>query len=143
MRWRAGSFGFLWSVVLRGIEDAAGIYDHFASRRDGAEKTGTVAFMADAGADGFDLDEQGVGVAIDAKFTNFQDVAAGLAFFPELVARTAEEDGLAGRARLRQGGFVHEAEHEDSARLVILDNRGNESSGFLKIDVQLVHLPTP
>ena len=64
-----------------------------------AKEATAVAFVADAGADRLDADEQGIGVAVDADVAHFQDVTAGFAFFPEAVARAAEEDDFAGALR--------------------------------------------
>ena len=61
-----------------------------------AEEAAAVAFVADAGADPVDADEQGIGVAVDADVADFQDVTAGFAFFPEAVAGAAVEDDFAG-----------------------------------------------
>ena len=102
-----------------------------------AEKAAAIAFVADAGADGFDADQKSIGVAIDAKLSNFQDVAAGLAFFPEFVARAAEENHFAGALRFGERGRVHEAEHEDVTGAVILNDRGNEAAGFVEIDFKI------
>src|SRR2546426_4847002 len=52
-----------------------------------SKEAAPVALVAHAGARRFHADEQRIGIAIHADFANFQDVAAGFAFFPELVDR--------------------------------------------------------
>ena len=56
-----------------------------------AEKATAVTFVAHAGADSFDEEEHGIGIAIDADFADAQDVAAGFALFPKSVAGAAEK----------------------------------------------------
>jgi hypothetical protein len=90
-----------------------------------AEETTAVAFVADTGSDGIDADEKSVGIAINANVSDFQNMAAGLALFPKLVAGTGKEDHFAGALGERERFGIHETEHQDVATRFILDNGGD------------------
>jgi hypothetical protein len=81
--------------------------------------------MADTGTDGFYADKDGIGVTVDAQVENFENVAAGFALLPELVAGTAEEDDFAGALGERESFGVHETEHEDPTGAAVLDDGGD------------------
>ena len=74
-----------------GIKRALGDDFGFAVRGNLAEKAGAVAFVADAGPERIDANQQRVHIAIDANLAHFQHVAALLALAPQFVARAAEE----------------------------------------------------
>ncbi len=97
-----------------------------------AKKTTAVAFVADAGSDGIDTDEQSVGIAIDANVGNFQDVAAGLALFPKPVAGAGKENHFAGTPRERKRFGVHESEHQHIAGGFILDDGGDQAACLIE-----------
>jgi len=86
------------------------------------KKTTAITFVANAGSDGIDADEKSVGVAIDTDVCDFQNMAARLALFPKLVARAGKENHFASALRKRERFGIHEAEHENVARGLILDN---------------------
>ena len=67
--------------------------------------------MTDTGSDRFDTYEERIRVAIHAHLADPQNVAARFAFLPKLVSRAAEEDDFSGAVRLREGLWIHEAEH--------------------------------
>ena len=60
-------------------------------------------------------------------------MAGGFALQPELVARAAVEGGKAGLDRLAPGLFVHEADHQDAAGGVVLNDRGDEAVEFCEV----------
>jgi hypothetical protein len=78
------------------------------------------------------MDKQSVGVAIQAQLTDLKDMAAGLAFFPEFVARAAEEDDLAGFPGQPVSLGIHKAEHEDLTGSMILDYGGEKAATLVK-----------
>ena len=91
--------------------------------------------MADAGALRFHLDQHGVAVAIGGDFLDHQAVAGAFALEPELVARAAVEGGEAGFDGLAEGLFIHEADHEDAAGGVILNDGGDQAVRFFEIEI--------
>jgi hypothetical protein len=70
-------------------------------------------------------------------------VAAGFTFLPKLIARAAEEYDFARALRFRQRRRIHEAEHEDVAGAVILNDRGNETACFVEVDVHGFQVRAP
>ena len=71
-------------------------------------------------------------VAIGGDFLDHQAVAGGFALQPELVARAAVEGGEAGFHGLAEGFFVHEADHQNAAGGVVLNDGGDQAVDFLK-----------
>ena len=61
-----------------------------------AEEAAFVAFVADAGAERFHLDEHGVAVAIGGDLLDDEAVAGAFALEPQLAAGAAPEGGEAG-----------------------------------------------
>ena len=104
-----------------------------------AEEAAAIAFVANAGTDWIDADEQRIGVAVDTDVADFQDVAAGRAFLPEAIAGAGEEDDFARTLCFGESDVVHEAEHEDVAGRGVLDNGGDESVRLR--EVELHHVP--
>jgi hypothetical protein len=104
-----------------------------------AEEAAAIAFVANAGTDWIDADEQRIGVAVDTDVADFQDVAAGRAFLPEAIAGAGEEDDFARTLCFGESDVVHEAEHEDVAGRGVLDNGGEESVRLR--EVELHHVP--
>jgi len=101
----------------------------------GAEEAGLVAFVADAGAEGFDLDEDAVFVAVGLDGLDDEGVAGRFALFPELVAAAAVEGGEAGLDGGVEGFAVHEADHEDAAGGVVLNDGGDQAAGFVEVEI--------
>ena len=62
-------------------------------------------------------------------------MAGTFAFKPQLVARAAEEGREAGLDGFAEGFFVHEADHQDAAGLVILDHGRKQSIEFFEIQL--------
>lgn len=82
---------------------------------DGAVEAGAVADVAAGVAGDFDAEPDGVLVVIDAQFEHFLNEAAGRAFVPEHLARTAPVMGLAGTDGFLQRFLVHIAHHQHFA----------------------------
>ncbi len=64
-------------------------------------------------------------------------MTGAFAFEPELVARAAIEGCEAGFDRFAEGFLVHEAEHEDAAGGLILDDGGNQAVEFAEIEMHV------
>src|SRR4029450_2336561 len=77
-----------------------------------AKKTAAIAFVANSGANRIDANEKSVCVAVNTNVSNFEDMAAGLACFPELVARAGKKYDFAGALRDLKRLAIHEAEHQ-------------------------------
>ena len=73
--------------------------------------------MADAGAERFHFDQHRVLVAIGRDFLHHQAMAGGFALEPQLVARAAVEGGDSRSPPSCESFLVHEADHQDAARL--------------------------
>ena len=93
-----------------------------------AKEAAAIALMANSGADWRRADEQSIGIAIDANVGDFQDMAAGLALFPEFVTRPGKEDYFARTARQFERFGVHESEHQHIAGGFILDDGGDQAA---------------
>jgi nitrite reductase/ring-hydroxylating ferredoxin subunit len=85
-----------------------------AGKNDAVEARAATG-VAGACAGLLDLEEQHILIAIDAHLDDALDVARGLPFLPQCLARAAVVPGLAGRQRLRQRVRVHVCDHEDFA----------------------------
>ncbi len=101
---------------------------------DAAEEAAGVALVAGGAADLVDLEQDGVGVAIDEDLAHFLDVAALLALAPEAVAAAAEVDGPARAQRLLVGFAVHPGQHEDGAAVGVLGDGRHQAAAFVEID---------
>src|SRR6266700_2003268 len=86
-----------------------------------AKETAAVTFVADAGPDGIDADEQSIGITIDANVRDFQNMAAGLALFPKLVAGAGKENYFTGALGQFERFGTHESEHEHIAGCLVLN----------------------
>src|SRR5260370_11338403 len=64
----------------------------------------------------------------------------GLAFEPELIARAAVKCRVAGFDRAAEGFVVHEADHQDAAGLVVLNDGRYQAVQFAEIEI---HMPIP
>src|SRR5262249_43945200 len=74
-------------------------------------------------------------VAIRRYFLDHQAVARRLALEPQLVAGAAEEGGVSGLDGLAKRLLVHEADHQDALRGVVLNNRRDQAVHFLEIQI--------
>jgi len=81
-------------------------------------------------ADLLDLDQQRIAVAIKSDVFHGLGMSAGLAFHPELLARTAPEMSLAGLQGFLQRGLVHPSHHQDAPGVLLLDDRRNQAVGI-------------
>jgi len=95
--------------------------------------------MTYARANSLDANKNGIGVAVDAQFPDLEYMPAGFAFFPKLVARTAEENNFTAALSFGERNRVHEAEHEDVTGPVVLNNGGNEAACLVEVDVYAAH----
>src|SRR5262249_39469250 len=100
-----------------------------------AEKTTAVAFMANAGPDGMNPNQQGISIAVDPNLGDSQSMSAGLAFFPEFMARPGKENDFSGSPRFLEGDGIHETQHQHFARALVLDYGGYQPARFFKRDV--------
>ena len=87
------------------------------------------------GRDG--LNQERVLVAILQDIDNLEEITTRLALGPELLPGAAIESNLAGLYRFLIGFFVHEAQHQDFARVVVLYDGGNKAAHFLKIQFHI------
>src|SRR6185503_14665199 len=96
-----------------------------------AVEAGALAGVAgDAIAGYYNLEPNGVLVAIGAQLAHLEHVAAVLALPPELGPRAAPEMADAGLEREGQGFGVHPGEHQHLARGGIGDDGGDEAVGI-------------
>src|SRR5581483_5653563 len=96
----------LFLVHMFRIEHA--LADHgYVALVQPAEEAAFVAFMAGGAADLVDLEQDGVGVAVDVDLLDDLHIAALFTLAPELAAAAAEIDGPAGALRLCEGLAVH------------------------------------
>src|SRR5829696_4365420 len=96
-----------------------------------AVETGALAGVADvAVAEPLHFQQHRIVVAVDEDVDDLELVAGGLALHPQLVARAAEEGGVAGAPRFRERDVVHEAHHQHFGAARILDHRWNQSVEF-------------
>ena len=93
-------------------------------------EAGFKAFVADAGANWFCKDEQGIEIAIGPDLFDGEEVAGGFSLEPELVAGAREEAAFACFECFGEGGFVHETDHEDALSLPVLDDGSDEAVEF-------------
>jgi hypothetical protein len=100
------------------------------------EATG-VAFVAYAGPYGLDAHQQGIRVAIHAKFAHLEYVAAGLALLPSPISGAAEEHHLSAAARFLQSLLVHIPEHQDVSVARVLHDCRDQSAGLCECDVHV------
>jgi hypothetical protein len=101
---------------------------------EGSEEAALVAFMTHTGAESFDLEENGVPIAVGGDGLYHQAVTGRFAFEPELVPGPAEEGCEAALDGLSKRFFVHEAEHEDAAGLMVLNDGGHEPVEFAEVE---------
>lgn len=85
-----------------------------------------------------DFEEQGVTIAVDKPTQDLLRVAAGLTFFPELLAGTAPVVHVARLDRVLEGVFVHPSHHEYATPSLgaLLYDRGDEATVVI-FEIQL------
>src|SRR5439155_20893610 len=112
-----------WS---RRFEPLLGHLERAALVLDRAKETGLVTFMTGR-TDLFDLDQQRVAITVEGDVFDTLGVAAGLAFPPEFLARTAPEMGLAGLDGGLEGRAVHPGHHQYAAGGLLLNDGRDET----------------
>jgi hypothetical protein len=80
-----------------------------------------------------DQQQQGVAVAVDAKFLQVLHLAGRLSFAPQRAAAAAEIADTAGGQRFRHRIAVHPGEHQHFAGVVLLRDRGDQA-GIVEAD---------
>ena len=93
--------------------------------------------MADAGPSASTLSSTASLIAIRGDFLDHQAMAGGFALQPQLVAGAAVKRREAGLHRLPKGFFIHEADHQDAAAHVILNDRGDQPVEFAEIEFHI------
>src|SRR5699024_2869069 len=81
----------------------------------------------------FDLDEEGIPVAVERHFLHHLDVTACLSFFPESSLRAGIKPHHPFIKCLLVCVFIHEAVHQYTMGPVILQDDGKESAAFYKV----------
>jgi hypothetical protein len=84
----------------------------------------------------FDLDQQGIEIAIRRSGSHFQAVAGGFPFRPKFISRTAVERDVSDRESFLERVAVHEAKHEDVA-CRILNDCGHQALHFVEINIHI------
>jgi hypothetical protein len=97
-----------------------------------SKETCSITLVAHAWPNRLYAHEKCVGIAIDTDLAHFQQVPAGLAFSPQPVARTAEENCLLRPLCLGQSLFVHEPQHQHFIRSVVLNDGRNQPVAFIE-----------
>lgn len=103
-----------------------------------AEEAALVAFVANAGAERFHLNEYGVLIAIGGYGLDHEAVARGLALQPELLTGAAVKGGEARFNGFAEGLIIHVTHHEHAARGMVLNDGRDQPAGFLKIEIHRV-----
>src|SRR5712672_3480650 len=103
-----------------------------------SEKATAISFVANAGSNWLDTQQQCIRVAVDTHLEHAEDVSAALAFLPQTLARAAKKNSLASSLRLRERVRVHKAEHQDFAGPAILNNRGHQPTAFFECDFHVL-----
>ena len=65
-------------------------------------------------------------------------MAGAFALQPQLLPRAAVEGGEAGLDGFAKGFFIHEADHEDAAGGVVLNDRGDQAVDFCEIQIHML-----
>src|SRR5581483_7507259 len=98
------------------------------------EEAAPVPLVAGGAAELLDLQQHGVGVAVDVHLADLLDVAALLALPPQPAAAAAVVDRPAGAERLLERLPVHPGEHEHLAGVRVLGDRRNQPAGLLEVN---------
>ena len=80
------------------------------------------------------FEDQGVVIAVGRSRYDAESVAAGFALHPELLAGAAPEGYKAGFEALGIAYGIQEAQHEDLAGGIVLNNAWDEAVHFVEID---------
>ena len=84
----------------------------------------------------FNLDQQGIEIAIRRSGSHFQAVAGGFPFRPKFISRTAVERDVSDRESFLERVAVHEAKHEDVACRILNDCR-HQALHFVEINIHI------
>jgi hypothetical protein len=87
----------------------------------------------------FDAEEQRILVTVGGNLYDAQAIAAGFAFHPELLARTAPKWNKAGCFCFAPAFFIEKSEHEDLTGARILHDAGCQAFHFGEVDRDFSH----
>jgi hypothetical protein len=87
-------------------------------------------------------DKKRVPVTVGADRKHLQPISGTLTLRPEFIARAAEEGHVSALERSLEGFLVHEAQHQNFAGRIVLDNCRDQPLHFLKID-RFIHSRSP
>ena len=104
----------------------------WAAGMDAAVKARIPSGMAGPAAGLFDVEDDGVLVAIGAHFDDSLDLPGGGSLVPDFLARTRPVNGLAFFEGEAQGFAIHPSEHQWFAGMNI-DRHGSEQAVFIKL----------
>jgi hypothetical protein len=128
----------LFTVNLLGIKDA--LSSHYRPPIDDlAVEAGAVSSVAGGAADLLDLQQEGIAVAIQVNFFNDLQMARGFTLEPEPLAGARPKAGFTRLLGLGPAFRVHVGNHQDFARLPILDDGRDQSLPSFKIDGNVTH----
>src|ERR1700719_140155 len=128
----AGSFRLLSSINLFARKGLFRDDSRIAVRSQLTKKTRPVSLVTNARPNRLHQQQQCVRITIHQRLLQPQYVPAGLAFLPELVARSAEKMHLAALPCLRQRMWIHIPQHQHFLAGVILQDRRNQPALFFK-----------
>jgi DNA polymerase III subunit delta' len=132
---KTGGFFSMFSINGFRIESAVGAIEGqfraavVAEANDIAVKTRAAAGVTSSCADLFDVNNQGVLIAIRANFDDFLDMAGGFSFVPKFLTGTRPIDGFADFQSAAQRFLIHVSEHQRLFGDRIDRHRRNQSVG--------------
>jgi hypothetical protein len=94
--------------------------------------------VADAWAEGLNLNQDRVLIAIGGNGLDYQAVPRSLPLQPELLAGAAVKGGKARFDGLAEGFVIHIPHHEDATRRMVLNDGCDQPTGFFKIEIHRV-----
>src|SRR5205814_9454039 len=124
------------------LVDLLRVKNPFADDLDGvavhaAEETTRIPLVTGRPTDLLDLQQHGVGIAIDVHFTHLLHIAALLALSPESAPAAAVVASPSGAQGLLVGLAVHPGEHEYLATVGVLCNDGLQAADLVEINHHL------
>jgi hypothetical protein len=106
-------------------------------------KAGPVSLVASRSAYLFDLQQEGIAVAVQVNFFDELNMARGFTLKPELLTGTGPKAGLTRFPGLLPALRVHISDHKDFRSFPILDDRRDQSLGSSKIYGKFIHKKLP
>src|SRR5581483_5840181 len=79
-------------------------------------------------------DQERIAITVGTNALELEDMAGGLAFFPQSLLAAAEEHDASARERFPQRVLIHIAEHQHRAGAGVLDDRRQQASAFAKVE---------